>query len=172
MPSLSQEQTIMSSNDGSITLTTHRLLQRSRDINKEMMLVDFISYEQKRKRSNLWKVLTIIFLVVAVIFGIVYNSKVKESETLRGRLNITLDRTFGEPMSVSSQLDMYNSLTTLAAILFGISLLLFLTSRRKSLRITGKYSTIEFSISHLRGDSFSKFTNALITESDNRKKQS
>jgi hypothetical protein len=171
MPNLNQESTVMSSNDGSITLTTHRLLQRSRDINKEMMLTDFISYEQKGKRNSYYKVLTIIFSVAAVVFGVVYNNKVQESETLRGRFNMVLHSTFGDQMSINEQLQLYGGLTTLAAVLFGISLFLFLLSNRKYLRITGKFSSIEFSINNLRGESFSKFTNALITQSDNRKKE-
>lgn len=170
MSNLKHEATIMHSNDGSITLTTHRLLQRSPDINREMMLADFLSYEQTSKRNSYYKILTIIFLALTVILGIVYNNKTRESETLGGRFNMAFQRTFGERMSINEQLQLYGGLTTLAGILFGISLLLFLISNRKYLRITGKFSTIEFSIKHLGNASFSKFTNALITESDNRKR--
>lgn len=171
MPNLNQESTIMVSNDGLITLTTHRLLQRSRDINKEMMLADFISYEQIDKRNGSYKTLSVIFLIATIVFGVIYNNKVHESETLTGRINLALHRTVGEQMSLNEELQLYGGLTTLAGVLLGIALLLLLLSNRKYLRIAGKYSAIEFSTKNLRNDSFSKFTNALIIESDKRKRE-
>lgn len=172
MPALNQEETIMSSNDGSITLTTHRILQRSPKINKEIMLTDFISYEQINGKSNYYRSLMILFLAVSIIFGLVYYNKYQEAQTLIGRFNMGFRNSLSEHMSVDEQVQLYQGLFAFSSVLFGISLLLFLISSKRSLRITGKFSTIEFSTKWLRDDSYSKFLNGLITESDKRKRES
>ena len=171
MSNLTHEQTIMSSNDGSITLTTHRILQRSPKFNKEMMLADFISYEQVNGKSRYYKTLTLIFLSLAIIFGFVYNNKLHDLETLRGRFNMAFQSTLGEHMSIDEQIQLYQGLFVLFAVLLGISLLLFLSSSSRSLKITGKFSIIEFSTKWLRDTSYSKFLNAIVTESDKRKRE-
>lgn len=171
MSSLTQEQTLLSSDDGSITLTTHRILQRSPEINKEIMLADFISYEQINRRSPYYKVLTILLLAASIILGIIYFNKVQESETLFGRFKMAYQSSLGSEFSINEQLQLFGSLFTASAILFGISLVLLLYSNHKSLRLSGKYSTIEFPIRRMKDSSFNRFVSTVITESDKRKRE-
>lgn len=52
MKNLNSESTLISSSDNSITLTTHRLFQRNKSLNKEIVLTNFVSYEIMKKRSK------------------------------------------------------------------------------------------------------------------------
>lgn len=171
MSNLKDEAIVMSSNDGSITLTTHRLLQRTREINKEVMLTDFLAYEQITKRSRYYTILTIVFFIIATILVIYYNYKVNSSETLRGRFDMTFRDNLSDHLSVKEQLEVYGSCAAFATLIFVISFLLYLFSKCNFLKVVGKYSSIEFSTRNLKNDSFNRFTNSLVVESDKRKRE-
>lgn len=65
--SLANESTVLASNDESIVLTTHRLFYRTRDVNKEMFLKDFVSYEVVNRRSSYYMYLAIAFAAIALL---------------------------------------------------------------------------------------------------------
>lgn len=58
---LSQERIILYSDDGSIQLTTHRIIQRTEQGTNQIMLEDFENYEHKAAHIGNYYLITIIF---------------------------------------------------------------------------------------------------------------
>jgi uncharacterized membrane protein len=148
MPEISKEEIIMSSNDNSVTLTTHRVLYKTSTANKELLLKDMMAYEVIKKRANYYKVLLIVFGALTVLL---YLLKISNSSEVSEEQKNT-------PLIIS-------------AILTGISLVLFLDRTEKFLKISGRFNEIEFSLKDLSEKSLNKFLNRLSIESDNRKRE-
>jgi len=168
MSNLSNEQTLMTSDNGLITLTTHRVLEKSSNLKKELLLSEFISYEVVTKRVNYYKVLGIIFFVLSLVFGIWAMIKNQENQKFISRLQDAFNR---NGISNNDTLQAITGIFTFSLFLFVISLLLYLTTGDKYLKITGRFSTLDFSIKNLGKTSLNKFTSALIVESDRRKRK-
>ena len=136
-----KEETIMKSDDNTITLTTHRLIQATREMNKELFLKDMVSYEIVKKRST-------YYLVLALLFGI--------------------------PLVLIFLFDVYieDGVTALLLpiLVTFIGSILYLTSFKRYLKITGRLSYIQFSLANLSKKSLDKFIARLMLESENRKK--
>jgi magnesium-transporting ATPase (P-type) len=141
---MNTETIILTSNDDSITLTNHRIIQRNSEVNKEIFLKDIVSNEIVRKKSKYYLTLTIIF-ILASIFTIY---SILESENFE-----------------------IMPLFYFILILLAISVFQYLTKTDKYLKISGKYNFIEFSIKNLNDSNLNKFRNTLLVESENRKKE-
>ena len=141
----------MTSNDNSITLTTHRVLQKTAEVNKEIFLKDIVSHEIIRKRHKYFQILTFLFGIPTVFIYALYFSeasmfnRMSEGETI--------------------------SLLVISFVLTFLSAFYFLTTHEKFFRISGRFSDIEFSIKGLGQSGLNKFANRLSVESDNRKKE-
>ena len=151
MAGLSKEEIIMSSNDNSITLTTHRILQKSTQVHKEMMLKDILAHEIIKKRSNYYKILSLFFGVLTIFLFILYFTKSSPFD-LAGKTEILV-------------------MLIVPLILATISIFLLLSSHVKYLKISGRFNDIEFSLKNLSEQSLNKFLSRLIIESDNRKRE-
>lgn len=139
---MNKENIILTSDDDSITLTNIRVIQRNKEMNKEILLKDIVSNEIIRKKSKYYLALIIIFTLLST-FSLY---KILESENL-------------------------DQLQILYFILFLLiySVFLYLTKIDKCLKISGKYNSIEFSIKNLSESSLNKFRNTLLIESENTK---
>jgi hypothetical protein len=75
--------------------------------------------------------------------------------------------------SVSNQqeLEIINAVFGFSLFLLICSVILFLRSGDGFFRITGKYSSFEFSINNLSKQSLQKFEETLATESEKRKRE-
>lgn len=152
MPELSTESIIMSSNDNSITLTTHRVIQKTNEINKEIFLKDIVSQEVVKRRHGYYKKLALIFGVPTAILLLLFLFKVGPFE--------------------SAASEEAGLLIAIPAILTCIALYFLLTTYEKCLRLVGKFNEVEFSLKDLDQSSLNKFLNRLTVESDNRKRES
>jgi len=74
-----EEESIMYSDDRTIELTTHRILEHTRDRTNQIMLKDFKNYEFKAYHIGNYKTIVIIF-VVLTISTIILNLKLYYSE--------------------------------------------------------------------------------------------
>ncbi|AWM14979.1 hypothetical protein DI487_14715 [Flavobacterium sediminis] len=140
---MDKEHIILTSNDDSITLTNFRVIQKSSDLNKEILLKDIVSNEIVKKKSHYYLVLTCIFtsLSIFTLYSILESKKLQNMP-----------------------------LFYFVFILFLISIYLYLSRIDKYLKISGKYNFIEFSIKNLNESNLNKFRNTLLIESENRKK--
>lgn len=150
MPGLANETILMNSDDNSVTLTTHRVLFKTSNVNKEIMLKDLVSHEIIKKRANYYKKLLIFFGAITILAFIIFIAN--------GPYAYVSDGT---------KVSIFFPLT-----LTGIALFLFLDRTEKYLKLSGRFNEIEFSLSNLSESSLNKFLNRLIVESDNRKRES
>lgn len=141
----------MSSNDNAITLTTHRVLQKSSESNKEIMLKDIVSHEVIKKRSKYYLFLTVFFITLLIICTIFYFSQ-------GGTIEYT------EINTVTAIIGIFFILTLFA-------LYLYIMTREKFLKLTGRFNEIEFPLNNLNKSSLNKFLNRLTVESENRKRE-
>lgn len=151
MPSHTSEEIILTSNDNSVTLTTHRLLQKTARLNKEMMLTDIVSHEIIRKRSLVYVIIALLFVGPTIVFFGLFLAKVGPFEP-------------GNKNPPTNILLFFLLFTVLAITLIG-------ARDDKFLRITGKLGKIEIPITRLSQNSLNKFLNRLEAESNNRKRE-
>jgi hypothetical protein len=161
---LSEENDLMESSDGSIKLTTHRLLQKTAQGTNQMMLEDYTGFKIVKANIGSYGILTIIFaLLTAVAIAKNYDDyssfwsffKSVEAHSLKSALHQSFLRyLFMSPF-------------------FSISLFLLLTSiafysiaRRRHLKVYGKFNTIEIRIKNIRTRSIDRFINALVAQSN------
>ncbi len=151
MSTLSKEEVILSSNDNSITLTTHRILQKTKDTSKEIFLKDILSHEVIRRRSK-------YYLLVFVIFGIL--------SLIQYLLYLQKSSPFNDPNEGET-----SAIPIIPALITGFALLFYLTTIERFLKISGRFNELEFSLKRLSQDSLNKFISRMAVESDNRKKE-
>jgi uncharacterized membrane protein len=151
--SISNEKIILVSNDSSISLTSHRVIQRERNLHKEINLVDFSSYSVIKKRYKYYKILSLIFGIIAAILIFFVNTSSEPSSYDDSERN-------GE-IAVIVFIPVFLTL---------ISILLLFTTSEKYMKISGKFNSIEFSIKKLSNTGLTDFLNTLSVESENRKR--
>ncbi len=151
MSNLSKEEVLLSSNDNSITLTTHRVLQKTSKINKEILLKDIVGTEIVKRRSTYYIVLAIMFILLASFLYILKLQNKAPFDTM-------------EESAI-------NFLPGVSAFLAILAIYYTFTSTKKVLKISGRFNEIEFLITELSESSLSKFINQLTVESDNRKRE-
>ena len=62
------EKTLLTLNNNSIVLTTHRLVQKTSNSNEVIELKDFIKYEIIKKRHNFYLFLIFLFVLPIPIY--------------------------------------------------------------------------------------------------------
>jgi membrane-associated HD superfamily phosphohydrolase len=154
MTGQTKEENIMVSNDNSVTLTTHRVIQKTNEMNKEILLKDLSSYEIIKRKSNYYKVLSIVF---AILTGLL--------------LFLALSGTSRYMHEVLRDNELIFLILVLPAIITLIFVLLYNTSFEKFFKIEGHHNSIEFSIKGLNNSSLDKFMTRLKTESEIRKQE-
>ncbi len=152
MSMLANEETLMTSNDQSITLSTHRIIQRSSQMSKEIFLKDLTSHEIiKKKTEGYYFVLATIFFITTTILLI---------------LRIQNESIFNQ-----MDTEQKNLLTGFSLFLTILALYYATTSYEKILKISGKFSEIEIPIKDLSEQTLYKFTKCMFAESELRKKE-
>ncbi|OJW41643.1 hypothetical protein [Terrimonas ferruginea] len=166
MPNPNAESTLLVSNDHSIMLTSHRVIQRTTSLNKEIMLADFVGYELIGERSKYYRNLMLCFLGIAVLLGL---WAFRTYQNAGNEAYITA-RTFLDGGAylddLSEDIQISTTLFRLFTGLFIISVFVFAFSKSRLLRISGKYSYIDVPLKHLKTSSYNRFINALIMESE------
>lgn len=138
------EKILMTSDDNSITLTTHRIFQRNANANKDLLLKHIITHQVIKRRKLYYKLLTVFFLIMTFIayqnLGPGYDEKV----------------------------------FIVVLILVGLSVIsacfLFVIQNRY-LKIVSYFGEIEFSLSKIDESSLNKFLNRMYDEIEKRKKE-
>jgi hypothetical protein len=144
-----EEESIMYSDDRTIELTTHRILEHTRDRTNQIMLKDFKNYEFKAYHIGNYKTIVIIF-VVLTISTIILNLKLYYSEfayTITGT-------TFWNYLWAGIMIKF-------CTFFLFLSLFFFIISRRFFVKLNGKYNSIEFRIGSPYNTSVKKFLNAI-----------
>ena len=144
MDSLKDETIVMTSNDNSVTLTTHRIFQRAETTNKEILLKNIISHEIVKRKMTYYKVLTAAFVLLTLY------------------LYLELESNYNDAMV---------GLFWFSTILAIISSVFLFTTFKKSLRISSYFGVIEFSLSDIKSDSLNDFLNKMYHYAELRKKE-
>lgn len=151
MNSLQNEENILSSDDKSITLTNQRVIYKTEQESKEILLKDIVGYEIINKR-------TISFLIGAILSALVVYFQTRIPE----------HRTIGEAYQDQHSPHYVALLAIVVTIGFLIS---YFKVTKKFLKISGRYNSLEFSIKNLSKNSLDTFLKKLSVESDNRKNE-
>lgn len=146
------EKVIISSNDESITLTNQRIIQREKNVYKEITLDDFISYEIVRKKHPYYKILVVFFtcLILITFYVLMYVDK--------------------PPLQEVEMNNILNGFIYFFGLLLSIALLILLFSSDKYLIINGKFNSILISLKYLKKGNLDQFLRALTFQFENRKK--
>ncbi|OJX50874.1 MAG: hypothetical protein BGO88_06640 [Flavobacterium sp. 38-13] len=67
MQTFPNEKVLMTSDDNSITLTTHRIFQRNVEANKDLLLKHIVSHQVIRRKKLYYKLLTVFFLIMTFV---------------------------------------------------------------------------------------------------------
>lgn len=144
---LSEEKTLLFSDDRSVKLTTHRLIQEDHQRRNQIMLEDFENYEIKTAHIGNYAFLTFALWIVTMYFLV---DVIIEYMDHRGRQFFTYSSSY---------------FLVFAAFLLAISLYFYTISRRYFLRVNGKYGFIEFRIVNPKKKSVQKFLDTLTRRS-------
>jgi hypothetical protein len=157
---LHQEKDLLITPDKTVRLTTHRLIHDEGGKKEQLMLEDFIRYELEKNHIGHYKLLMIIFSVITGFLLFQTITAYQESNTGNSTVTAILlhcIRTF--PLNLS-------------IICLFLSLIFFLMSRRKYVKVIGKYDTIRFRVRNFDHPSIKKFLQLMASESGKRKKES
>ncbi|MEO8406348.1 MAG: hypothetical protein ABI480_17190 [Chitinophagaceae bacterium] len=160
---LSDESELLSANDSSVVLTTHRIIVVSEKGKDQMMLIDFVSCKMDRKNIGNYGRLSIIFFVLTCLSGILLELSNIHYQQVLQQLNLAI-KDSNNPYEQLLKL-----LTWVFGILFLLSLLLRAMAKRVVLQITGKYNQLEFRVRNEM--TLSSFINKLMDESEKRKQE-
>lgn len=141
----------MVSSDGNILLTTHRLVDRTEIMDRQVMLKDILSCEVCYRKQTYYKVLTWTFLfifIAAFLIILIYNKNCAA---------IPVDHALT-----------YLSVPALFLLLSVYSLFAF---TRAHIRVTGKFRMLDLDIHAFKRDTIKNFMAELKLQSGNRKKE-
>ncbi len=150
MTTFSNEEILLTSDDKAITLTNHRIIYKTPEVNQEMLLKDIVGHEIIKKKEKYFLGLA----AAAVVALILYISSVRPNNGERHGINVNVP-----------------PLVYLLIILPFVFYFCYNAFQKKILKISGRYNNIEFSIKNLSQNSLDKFINRLSVESYNRKKE-
>jgi hypothetical protein len=155
---LREEETLMSSSDNSVKLTSHRIIHESEQGRRQIMLEDFESIQLKRSSIGAYGILLLIF--VSITLGSIYMkiTNYYDGQYLNKSVGISLFDAFWEDKAF-------------IVLLFVLMVLHFfyLISRRNTIIIIGKYNSIEFRVKNFKAASVQKMLNKLVEQSNKRK---
>jgi hypothetical protein len=144
MQTFPNEKVLMTSDDNSITLTTHRIFQRNVEANKDLLLKHIVSHQVIKRKKLYYKLLTVFFLIM----------------------------TFVAYQNLNPRYD--EEIFILVLILVALSIIsacfLFIIQNRY-LKIVSYFGEIEFSLSNMDQSSLNSFLNRMYDEMEKRKKE-
>ncbi|WP_343626763.1 hypothetical protein [Flavobacterium lindanitolerans] len=144
MQTFPNEKVLMTSDDNSITLTTHRIFQRNVEVNKDLLLKHIVSHQVIKRKKLYYKLLTVFFLIM----------------------------TFVAYQNLNPRYD--EEIFILVLILVALSIIsacfLFIIQNRY-LKIVSYFGEIEFSLSNMDQSSLNSFLNRMYDEMEKRKKE-
>ena len=155
---LSEEETLMTSSDNSVKLTTHRFIYESEKGRQQIMLEDFESFRLKRSSIGSYGILLLLFLLFIFILTFSKIENYYQNPELFKRSDIGF-------------FDFFLKDTGYIVMLFVLAILHFfyLISRRNTITVIGKYNSIEFRVKNFKAASVQKMLNMLVKESNKRK---
>ncbi|HEY6503771.1 MAG TPA: hypothetical protein VIZ28_07355 [Chitinophagaceae bacterium] len=163
---LNEEETLMSSSDNSVKLTTHRIIHESEKGRKQIMLEDFESYQLIRSSIGAYGYLLFIFVVITILIAVDKITNYQSFYPIVGNFNNNLFSFFLEDEGFM-----------LLLVLLMVFHFFYLISRRYFIKVNGKYNSIEFRVTSLRNSSIRRMLSKLEEQSklikqmaDNKKK--
>jgi hypothetical protein len=160
---LSEESELLSAGDGSVVLTTHRVIVTNEKDKNQVMLTDFISYKIDRHNIGNYNTLAIIFFVLMCLSGIGRELSNAHQQQILNNTGSSFLKTI-HPDDV---------LLKILTYLFGFLLLTSLLLRRLGTRvivyIIGKYNQLQFRVRDEKV--VTTFINRLVEESEKRKQE-
>src|ERR1035437_2886530 len=130
-----KEVVLLTSDDNTITLTNYRIIYKTAEITKEMLLKDLLSHEIINKRQDIFLGLTIVTGIAGYFF-----IKNERENNYSGGINLSVPPAF-----------------YILILLLTIFLVCYFNFIKKELKISGRYSSIEFSVRNLSTNSLNKF---------------
>lgn len=155
-----QEETLLTSNNNSITLTNKRVIQSTSTFKKKIPLKEIVSTEIVRN----FDIFPILSVAIGVILFFYFRFQNEPSRNERIKINDVSGTLVG-----TKHYDGSNEKANAAAIFTGIALIGMFIKRPKKLRIKGSFNSIEFSVKQMSKTSLDNFIQKLQTESDKRK---
>ena len=152
---LQEEKTLLYSDDMSITLTTHRIIQQTNKGSKQIMLEDFEKYELKKAHIGNYNVLTNIF---AFLSFIAICAGINNYNTITSAIDWRFFQYLLEDFTI-----------VLCLMMLLISSFLYTISRRFYIQINSKYERIDFRVHSLKKKSVTQFLKKLTEQSEIRK---
>ena len=140
---LTNEEVLLNSDDSSITLTTHRIIHKTKDVSQEIFLKDLVGHEIVYKKE-------MTFLIIGIIGGLL--------------LFLFFLKILGEHGG--------GNIGLAPILLFFVSATFFICYfkfQKKYLKISGRYNSLEFSVKNLSQNSLSDFITKISIWSDKRK---
>ncbi|PZQ84328.1 MAG: hypothetical protein DI548_09880 [Flavobacterium johnsoniae] len=144
MQTFPNEKVLMTSDDNSITLTTHRIFQRNVEANKDLLLKHIVSHQVIKRKKLYYKLLTVFFLIMTFVAYQNLNPRYDEEVFILVLILVAL--------SIIS-----------ACFLFII--------QNRYLKIVSYFGEIEFSLSNMDQSSLNSFLNRMHDEMEKRKKE-
>lgn len=144
MQTFPNEKVLMTSDDNSITLTTHRIFQRNVEANKDLLLKHIVSHQVIKRKKLYYKLLTVFFLIMTFV---AYQN-----------LNPGYDE------------EIFILVLILVALSIISACFLFIIQNRY-LKIVSYFGEIEFSLSNMDQSSLNSFLNRMYDEMEKRKKE-
>lgn len=144
MQTFPNEKVLMTSDDNSITLTTHRIFQRNVEANKDLLLKHIVSHQVIKRKKLYYKLLTVFFLIMTFVAYQNLNPRYDEEVFILVLILVAL--------SIIS-----------ACFLFII--------QNRYLKIVSYFGEIEFSLSNMDQSSLNSFLNRMYDEMQKRKKE-
>ena len=151
---LSQEENLLYSDDGSLMLTTQRVVYNNDSGKSQIMLEDYQGHEFKTAHIGNYTTLTIIFIAITAFITILRISNYFESKRLYDNLSVRFSEYIWSSWTIGPTL-----------FFLGLSFLFYLGSRRYLIKLNGKYNSIEFRVRNPYAKSVRRFLERLELES-------
>lgn len=138
------EKVLFTADDDSVTLTNQRVICKTNESNKEILLKDYTGYEIVNERQKMFLYAIIGFVVLMFILNSAYESKSVQFKDRDGS----------------------------AFMFFGAaaSAYLYFARTKKMLIMSGKHSVLKFFIGKISNNSLASFLETLTNESNKSKK--
>jgi hypothetical protein len=144
----------MTSDDGSVKLTTYRVVYQTEKVKHQIMLEDFESYELKSSHIGNYKLLTLIFSILTLVILIIRINEYFQYPSFLTQFRPTIVKF----IFMSFFFD-------LSLLLLFFSLVFQGMARRYYIRLNGKFDSIEIRITNPRKRSVGHFLQTLVSQS-------
>ncbi len=161
---LNEEETLMTSSDNSVKLTTHRIIHEAGGKREQVMLEDLETYELKDRSIGAYGVLLFFFSVLTAV--VLFNTIQRYNESRSLMKYIGRD---DEPGLLGAFLRDPGSIIMLCILI--IIHIFYKISRRYMIRIVGKYNSFEFRVKSFKNSSVRRMLDKLVEQSKLRKEK-